>query len=132
MVPSRILLFYIHHFVDDNGEYSDDNGEYSDEIRALVQTCDYQVRSNHSRRLRMEETHLCSCWQLSMKRGSSQDEVRVNVPELYLVSAKHLKCPVLVFEENPGLCESWQGKRYVWSVRDRQTKWSHMFPLLDN
>jgi hypothetical protein len=80
----------------------------------------------------MEETHLCSRWQLSMKCGSSQDEVRVNVPELYSVSAKDLKSPVLVFEENPGLCESWRGKRYVWSVRDRQTEWSHMFPLLDD
>jgi hypothetical protein len=80
----------------------------------------------------MEETHLCSRWQLSMKRGSSQDEVRVNVPELYLVSAKDLKSPVLVFEENPGLCESWRGKQYVWSVRDRRTEWSHMFPLLDD
>jgi hypothetical protein len=34
MVPSRILLFYIHHFVDDNGDQSD-------EIRAVVQTCNY-------------------------------------------------------------------------------------------
>jgi hypothetical protein len=124
-VPSRILLFYIHHFVDDNGEQSN-------EIRALVQTCDYQVGSNCARRLCMEETHLCSRWQLSMKRGSSQDEVSVNVHELYLVSAKELKSPVLVFEEYPGLCESWRGKQYVWSVRDRQTEWSHMFPLLDN
>jgi hypothetical protein len=124
-VPSRIFLFNIRHFVDDNGEHSD-------EIRALVQTCDYQVGSDRARRLRMEETHLCSRWQLSMKCGSSQDEVRVNVPKLYLVSAKDLKSPVLVFEENPGLCESWQGKRYVWSVRDRRTEWSHMFPLLDD
>jgi hypothetical protein len=69
-------------------------------------------------------TYLCSRWQLSMKRGSSQDEVRVNIPKLYLVSAKHLKSPVLVFEENPGLCESWRGKQYVWSVRDRRTEWS--------
>jgi hypothetical protein len=99
MVPSRILLFYIHHFVDDNGEQSN-------EIRALVQTCDYQVASDRARWLRMEETHLCSRWQLSMKRGSSQDEVGVNVPELYLVPAKDLKSPVLVFEEHPGLCES--------------------------
>jgi hypothetical protein len=75
MVPSRILLFYISHFVDDNGEHSN-------EIRALVQTCDYQVGSDHTRRLRMEETHLCSRWQLSMKPGSSQDEVRVNIPIL--------------------------------------------------
>jgi hypothetical protein len=90
------------------------------------------VGSHHARRLYMEETHLCSHWQLSMKRGSSQDEVRVNVPKLYSVSTKDLKIPVLVFEENPGLFESWQGKRYVWSVRDRRTKWSQMFPLLDD
>jgi hypothetical protein len=62
-----------------------------------VQTCDYQVGSDRTRRLHMEETHLCTRWQLSMKRGSSQDEVRVNVPERYLVSAKDLKSPVLVF-----------------------------------
>jgi hypothetical protein len=80
----------------------------------------------------LEETHLCSRWQLSMKHGSSQDEVRVNIPELYLVSAKDLKSPVVVFEENPQLCESWQGKRYVWCVRDRHMEWSHMFPLLDD
>jgi hypothetical protein len=115
MVPSRILLFQIYHFIDDNGEQSD-------EIRALVQTCDYQVGSNCARWLRIEEIHLCSCWQLTMKRGSSQDEVKVNVPKLYLVSAKHLKSPVLVFEENLGLCESWRGKRYVWLVRDRWTE----------
>jgi hypothetical protein len=109
MVPSRILFFYIHHFVDDNGDQSN-------EIRALVQTCDYQVGSDHARQLRMEETHLCHHWQLSMKHGSSQDEVRVNVPKLSSVSAKDLKSPVSVFEENPGLCESWRGKQYVWSV----------------
>jgi hypothetical protein len=67
-----------------------------------------------------------------MKHGSSQDEVRVNVPKLYSLSAKDLKSPLLAFEENPGLCESWQGKWYVWSVRDWQTKGSHMFPLLDD
>jgi hypothetical protein len=112
MVPSRILFFYVHHFVDDNGDQSN-------ESRALVQTCNYQVGSDCARQLHMKEAHLCSHWQLSMKHGSSQDEVRVNVPKLYSVSAKDLKSLVLVFEENPGLCESWRGKRYVWSVRDR-------------
>jgi hypothetical protein len=91
-----------------------------------------RVDRDHARQLRMEETHLCSCWQLSMKRGSSQDEVRVNVPKLYLVSAKDLKNPVLVFEENCGLCEPWQGKQYVWAVSNWQTEWSHMFPFLDD
>ncbi len=67
-----------------------------------------------------------------MKHGSSQDEVRVNVPKQYSVPAKDLNIPVSVFEENPGLCKSWQGKWYVWSVRDRQMEWSHMFPLFDD
>jgi hypothetical protein len=49
----------------------------------------------------------------AMKHGASQDEARVNLPEPYSVSAKDLKSPVLVFEENPGLCESWQGKCYI-------------------
>jgi hypothetical protein len=73
-----------------------------------VQTCDYHVGSDHARQQCMDETHLCSCWQLSMKHGSLQDEVTVNVPKLYSVPAKDLNSPVLVFEENPGLCESWQ------------------------
>jgi hypothetical protein len=41
----------------------------------------------------MEDTHLCSRWQLSMKTG-----VRENVPNLYLVSADDLKSPVLVLK----------------------------------
>jgi hypothetical protein len=119
-VPSRILLFYIHNFVDDNGDMIN-------EIKVVAQTCNYQVGCDRTRWHRMEDTHLCSCWQLSMKTG-----VRENVPELYSVSAEDLKSPVLVFKENPGLRESWQGKQYVWSVRDRRTKWSHMFPLPDD
>jgi hypothetical protein len=57
--------------------------------------------------------------------GHHKNEVRVNVTKLYFVPAKDLNSPVLVFEENPGLCKSWQGKRYVWSVRDWRT---HMKP----
>jgi hypothetical protein len=54
----------------------------------------------------------------------------VNIPKLYSVPAKVLNSPVLVFEENPGLCKSWQGKRYAWSVRDQQTEWSHFHYLM--
>ncbi len=97
-----------------------------------MQTCNYQVGSDCARQQCMDETHLCSRWQLLMKHGSSQDEVRVNVPKQYSVPAKDLNIPVSVFEENPGLCKSWQGKWYVWSVRDRQMEWSHMFPLFDD
>jgi hypothetical protein len=97
-----------------------------------LQTCDYQVGSNCARGQHMDKTHLRSRWQLSMKRGSSQDEVRVNIPKLYSVPAKDLNSPVLVFEENPGLCKSWWRKQYDLSVRDRQTEWSHTFPLFDD
>jgi hypothetical protein len=96
----------------------------------LVQTRDYQVGSDCTRRQHMDETHLCSHWQLSMKHGSSQDEVRVNVPKLYSVLAKDLNSPVLVFEENPGLCKSWQGKRPV--SKGPETEWPHTFPLFDD
>jgi hypothetical protein len=34
ILPSRLLLFYIHNFVDDNGDMSN-------EIKAVVQTCNY-------------------------------------------------------------------------------------------
>jgi hypothetical protein len=70
----------------------------------------------------MDETHLCSQWQLSMKCGSSQEEVQVNIPKLYSVPAQDLNSPVLVFEENPGLCKSWQGKQFVLSVKDQCTE----------
>ena len=43
----------------------------------------------------------------------------ITVPALYAVSTKDIHKSVLVFEENPGLCESWSGKRYIWSVSRR-------------
>jgi hypothetical protein len=63
-VCSKWFHFYIHHF-------DDDNVDQSNEVQALVQTCDYQVGSDCARWQRMDKTHLCSHWQLSMKRGSS-------------------------------------------------------------
>jgi hypothetical protein len=127
MVPSRILLFYISITLLMTMESIAMKSELLCR-HAITKWVAFVLGSYIWKR----HTALCSRWQLSMKRGSSQDEVRVNVPELYLVSPKDLKSPVLVFEENPGLCESWRGKRYVWSVRDRWTEWSHMFPLLDD
>ena len=52
-----------------------------------------------------------------MKCGSSQDEVQVNIPRLYLVPAQDLKIPALVFKEKLGICESWQEELCVLSVR---------------
>ena len=120
-VPSRILLFYVHQSVDANGNTSRD-------IHAIVQTCEYQVGNVRRRRRNMEETNLCSRWQLSMKSSTRLRE-RVNVPELYSVKAEDIHESVLVFEEHPGLCESWSGRRYVWLVKDQRKEWSNMFPL---
>ena len=78
----------------------------------------------------MEETHLCSRWQISMKCVSRQG-LWVNIPDLYAVRAVDIHESVLVFEEQPGLCESWDGKRHVWLVKDRCKEWCHMFPLQD-
>jgi len=109
-VPSRLLLFYIRQSVDGNGNLSK-------EIRAIVQTCEYQEGNVQRRQRNMEETNLCSRWQISMKSGTRRRE-RVNIPELYSVSSEDIHEGVLVFEEKPGLCESWNGRRHVWLVKD--------------
>ena len=106
----------------------DANGNTSRDIHAIVQTCEYQVGNVRRRRRNMEETNLCSRWQLSMKSSTRLRE-RVNVPELYSVKAEDIHESVLVFEEHPGLCESWSGRRYVWLVKDQRKEWSNMFPL---
>jgi hypothetical protein len=79
----------------------------------------------------MDETHLCSWWQLSMKRGSLQDEVRVSECTWIIrgSSTGPQKSSFSVWRESK---QSWGGKRCVWSVKDQCTEWSHMFPLLNN
>jgi hypothetical protein len=49
----------------------------------------------------------------------SRPGLRVNIPELYAVNAADIHEHVLVFEEKPGLCESWEGKRHIWLLKDR-------------
>jgi hypothetical protein len=61
----------------------------------------------------MEETYLCSHWELSSIACGG----RVNVPKLYAVHAQDIHERVLVFKQKPGLCESWSGKRHVWLVK---------------
>jgi hypothetical protein len=58
MVPLRIFLFYNHHFL------------MTMEARRVK-----SVGNDHTRQQPMDETYLCSQWQLSMKHGSSQDKV---------------------------------------------------------
>ena len=51
----------------------------------------------------MEETNLCSRWQISMKHVSRQG-LWVNIPDLYAIRAADIHESVLVFEEQPCLC----------------------------
>ena len=48
----------------------------------------------------------------------SQQGLWVNIPDPYAVRAADIHESVLVFEEQPGLCESWDGKRHLWLVKD--------------
>jgi hypothetical protein len=61
----------------------------------------------------------------------SRQVLRFNIPELYAVDAVDIHDSVLVFEEKPGLCESWEGKRHIWLVKDRHKEWCHMILLQD-
>jgi hypothetical protein len=71
---------------------------------------------------------VASCWQISMKCVSQQD-LGVNIPELYAICTADIHESVLVLEEKPGLCDSWDGKRHIWLVKDQCKEWCHMFPL---
>jgi hypothetical protein len=97
-VPLWLLIFYEHHFTDALG-----NVIY--EIWTIVQMCNWQVGTAQCRWEQMEETHLCSCWQISMKRVSRQG-LRVNIPDLYAFRVADIHESVLMFEEQPGLCKS--------------------------
>ena len=115
LIPSRVLLFYR------------DNGGC---IMALVQTCNYMetLGDEEERAERLFDTPLCSRWEIASQRGSDVDERTPNIPKLYSVPAESLMDNVIVIEEEPGLCESWMGKRCVWLVKDRKTEWSTCFP----
>ncbi len=52
----------------------------------------------------------------------SMDHHKTRSKWMYPNYTQHLKSSVLVFEENPGLCESWWGKQCVWSVKRELTE----------
>ena len=97
---------------------------------ALVQTCNYKetLGDDEERAERLYDTPLCSRWEISSQRGSDEDERTPNIPKLYSVPAESLIDNVIVVEEEPGLCESWMGKRCVWLVKERKTEWCTCFP----
>jgi len=131
LIPSRLLLFYRCQKDDSsNDDSSDEDSSNEGCIMALVQTCNYSetLGDEEERAERLFDTPLCSRWEISSQRGSESDERTPNIPMLYSVPAKSLMDNVIVVEEEPGLCESWMGKRCVWLVKDRKTEWSKCFP----
>jgi hypothetical protein len=67
----------------------DDQGNVTNEILAIVQTCDCQDGTAKHWQQQMQETHLCSHWQISMKCVSQQG-LRVNIPELYAICTEDI------------------------------------------
>jgi hypothetical protein len=135
--PCRLLLFYYHS--NNNGSRTGGRGEESDDVSgesetaesgiyAIVQaTTNLSALGNDRQRIEnLAETHLCTRWLLDTRRGPDGAH---EVPQLYSVPVESIQGEnTMVVEEQPGLCESWIGKRYVWQIQDRRTKWPNKFP----
>jgi hypothetical protein len=81
---------------------TDAQGNATNEIRAIVQTCDYHVgTAKCGQQQIMEETHLCSHWQISMKHVSQQG-LRVNIPELYAIHSEDIHESVFGVQREAG------------------------------
>jgi len=117
--PSRILCFFT---------MPDTN-----KLHALIHPCDYQDhQGDEKHRIRkMIQTNLCSRWQLASRKGKRMHgEGKVwNLPNLWCVEVENIDDNTLVWEEEPGVAETWQGSRNVWVVVDREDTWHELFPL---
>ena len=114
VIPCRVVCFF-------RKPPSEDVGITSG-LMAIVQACSPHQRLGtlQERKDNHYHTHLCSRWELA-KSGLT--------PRLHSVPVESLEENIVVVEEEPGLCESWQGGRYVWAVQDRRGTWSKLFPL---
>jgi hypothetical protein len=114
--PCRILLFL-----------KDIDGE----ILTLVQSTESrdQFGTMELRQQHLYETHLSSRWLLQSKRVHVGGKY-VRFPRAYLVPSRWLQESIIVVEQEPGLAESWEGNRYIWTTRDRRREWPSMFPLV--
>jgi hypothetical protein len=83
------------------------------------------------RREAMEETHLCSRWEIESRAlpGGSDNRRRPNLPILHSVLVEAIQDHVYVVEEKRDLCEPWHGHRYIWTVEDQRSIWHSKFPL---
>jgi len=111
--PCRILLFY-----------KAEDGS----TRAIVQATDcLKVESEEKRKNKIMETRLCKRWMLDSEEA--QGAKNRSLPSLYSVDVDTIQNNVLVVEEEPGLCESWEGDRYIWTVSEREAQWPLLFPV---
>ena len=118
--PCRILLFY-----KDPRPSNESSANYSG-IRAVVQATDeLSDEAEKKRKNKIMESHLCRRWLLYAKKVKGASHV---VPCLYSVDVESIQDNVLVIEEEPGLCETWEGHRYVWTVSDREARWPLLYP----
>ena len=125
--PSRLLLFYRKHEPTHNADGTDD----SSGIYAIIQTCAERGMTQCERREAMEETHLCSRWEIESRvlPGGSDNRRRPNVPILRSAPVEAIQDHVYVVEEKRDLCESWHGHRYIWTVEDQRSIWHSKFSL---
>jgi hypothetical protein len=135
--PCRILLFYEkmeETSESSSGEDTDVNGRSTNQssIHVIVQATTYRGQvldhADRTRRNKLQQSHLCTRWLLDSDKARDG----TSIPRLYSVPVDAIQENILVVEEEPGLCESWVGNRCIWHVKDRQTQWSHMFPLTFN
>ena len=130
--PCRILLLYKDPRPAANSDESSDD-EPSDDysgMRAIVQaTNDLSDKAEKKRKNKVMESHLCKRWLLDAKEVRGASYV---VPNLYSVDVDNIQDNVLVVEEEPGLCETWEGHRYVWTVSDRKARWPLLYPSAFN
>jgi len=74
------------------------------------------------------ETRLLSRWELAttdIPRTTMNPSI--SIPQLYSIDIESFNENVVVVEEEPGLQETWTGKKYVWLVRDRDTEWGGLY-----
>jgi len=136
-VPCQVLLFYYDPSAEAKSQSSshDDSDEDASVpesgVMALVQACDYQESmgsTTDERRKKLYKTNLVSRWSLSSARGTTEAfACTPNVPRLYSVPIEAIVDNVIVIKEEPGLCESWHGKKCVWLTKDHRTEWADMY-----
>jgi hypothetical protein len=98
--PCQILLFY-----------QKDDPVDEEAIHAVINSCVAREGTSSERMKNMQETQLCTRWELEL---NPKEEV-----VMYSVPVEAIQGHVYAIEESPGLQEEWIGSRYVWTMNDQ-------------